>query len=272
MFGYVTINKPELKIKEYVRYKAYYCGLCKTLKERHGRLGQITLTYDMTFLIVLLSALYEIKTEMAEDRCMIHPTKKHPVMRNQISDYAADMNIALTYYNCEDDWLDERSVKGFCGKLAFHKKMHTLEKNYPRQCKVIKDKLKKLQEYEKQDIREIDIVAGCFGELMGELFVYEQDEWEENLRRLGFYLGKYIYILDAYEDIEEDKKNGSYNPLELLYEQEEFEEVAKQMLLTMISACSQEFEKLPIIQDAELLRNILYAGVWTKYDKIQDKK
>lgn len=272
MFGYVTINKPELKIKEYNRYKGYYCGLCKVLKERHGRLGQITLTYDMTFLIVLLTSLYETKTEFEEGRCLLHPTKKHPLLTNAITEYAADMNIALTYHNLLDDWNDDKSVKGLAGSRLFHQKYKKIEQAYKRQCKVIEETLNQLQRFEKENSQNLDEVAGCFGELMGELFVYRKDEWEDTLRRLGFFLGKFIYLMDAYEDIEKDIQNQSYNPLIELSKHESFEETCNQLLVMMMAECGKELEKLPLIVDVELLRNIIYAGVWTKYDKLRFQK
>ena len=272
MFGYVTVNKPELKIKEYNRYKGYYCGLCKVLKERHGRLGQITLTYDMTFLIILLTSLYESETEYGEERCLAHPTQKHPLLTNKVTEYAADMNIAMTYHNLLDDWKDEKSVKGLAGSKLYERKYRKIEAKYPRQCKVIVDTLNKLQKYEAENSQNIDEVAGCFGELMGELFLYHKDEWEDTLRKMGFYLGKFIYLMDAYEDVQKDIDTKSYNPLIEQSKQENFHETSKEMLVMMMAECAKEFEKLPLILDVEVLRNIIYAGVWTKYDHLRREK
>lgn len=272
MFGYVTVNKPELKIKEYYRYKGYYCGLCKILKAKHGRVGQLTLTYDMTFLVILLTSLYEPKTEFKEERCLAHPSKKHPALWNEITEYAADMNIALTYHNFLDDWKDEKSVKGYFGSQLFRNKYKRIEEKYPRQCKVIEETLQKLQQYEAQNSMQVDEVAGCFGELMAELFIYQKDEWEETLRKIGFYLGKFIYIMDAYEDVWEDKKNQSYNPFVELSGSSEFEESCRQMLVMMLAECSNQMEKLPLVKEVEILRNIIYAGVWSKYDKLHQKE
>ena len=104
---------------------------------------------------------------------------------------------------------------------------------------------------------------------MGELLVYKEDTWEPVLRRMGFFLGKFIYLLDAYDDLEKDIKKKNYNPLKPLYGEKDYEERCRELLLMMMAECSSEFEKLPCIQDEEILRNILYAGVWTKYNKIQ---
>lgn len=272
MFGYVTINKPELKIKDYERYHAYYCGLCKTLKEKYGRVGQMTLTYDMTFLIILLTSLYEQKPKHQTSRCMVHPIKKQSLLTNEITEYASDMNIALTYHHLVDDWEDEKSVKGFMGAKLIKLKYKEIEKKYPRQVKVIEESLNSLKKCEERKERNLDEVARCFGELMAEFFVYRQDEWEEDLREVGFYLGKFIYLIDAYEDLEKDIKNGSYNPLIELSKTEEYEETCGQILMMMMSECTKAFERLPIVVEVELLRNILYAGVWSKYKRLRNEK
>ena len=82
MFGYVMIDKPELTVKDYYKYKAYYCGLCRMLKEKYGFLGQMTLTYDMTFAIVLLTSLYESDTALSKHHCIVHPVQKHEMLQN----------------------------------------------------------------------------------------------------------------------------------------------------------------------------------------------
>ena len=109
MFGYIVVHRPELKVREYEAYEAAYCGLCRSLKRRHGRLGQMTLSFDMTFLALLLTGLYEPETRTENGRCPAHPVHRHPYRENIFYDYAADMNVVLTYYKCLDDWQDEHA-------------------------------------------------------------------------------------------------------------------------------------------------------------------
>lgn len=266
MFGYVNICKPELKMKDFYKYKAYYCGLCRNLKEHYGFLGQMTLTYDMTFLIVLLTSLYESSTKKEQHRCIVHPAKKHDMLGNEITKYVADMNIALTYHHFLDDWQDEKSLTGLAGAKMLKKEYKRIYSQYPRQCMQMEVSLKQLLTCEKNNESNIDIVSRCFGELMAELFVYRKDNWEESLRKTGFYLGKFIYIMDAYDDVEKDIKNKSYNPLIPLYKTEDYETMSRNMMSMMMSECTAEFEKLPCMLDIDILRNILYMGVWTKFD------
>lgn len=112
MFGYIAINKAEMKFKDYDMYHSYYCGLCKRLKENYGRSGQLTLSYDMTFLIVLLTGLYEPETSTDTTNCIAHPFEKHTTRTNEITDYAAAVNLILSYYKSRDDWDDERKKRG----------------------------------------------------------------------------------------------------------------------------------------------------------------
>ena len=152
------IDKPELRVKEFYRYKAYYCGLCRKLKEEYGFRGRMTLTYDMTFLIIFLSSLYEADNREFQSHCPLHPVKKIPMLQNDISEYGAKMNILLTYFKFEDDWKDDRSLPGIAGIHLFRKKAAQICKEYPRQASVIKKQLRQLAVYEEQKLMDIDIV------------------------------------------------------------------------------------------------------------------
>ena len=272
MFGYVTIYEPELKVKDLKKYKAYYCGLCRMLKEKYGFMGQMTLTYDMTFAVILLSSLYENASEAERHRCKVHPIKKQMMLRNEITDYAAAMNVLLAYYHMEDDWQDDRKVTSLMTKSMIHGKVRRIIEEYPRQSRAIRSALEELSSCEKEECTDIDRTAGCFGRLMEELFVHREDIWERNLRKMGFFLGKFIYIMDAYEDLPEDLKKGRYNPLRDMYGKDDYEGRMKQILCMMIAESTAEFERLPCLLDVDILRNILYDGVWNRYNKIQMKK
>ena len=272
MFGYVTICEPELKVKDLKKYRAYYCGLCRVLKEEYGFMGQMTLTYDMTFAVIFLSSLYESVADMEMHRCKAHPVKKQMMLKNEITSYAAAMNVLLAYYHMDDDWRDDRKVTSFMTKSVIHGKAKKIIEQYPRQSRAIRTSLTELAECERENSMDIDRTAGCFGRLMGELFIYREDIWERNLRKMGFFLGKFIYLMDAYEDLPEDLKKSRYNPLRKIYGEPDYEQKIKQILCMMIAESTAEFERLPCLVDVDILRNILYYGVWNRYNKIQMKK
>ena len=204
MFGYITVNRPELKIKDDVLYRSFYCGLCRSLKKRHGPGGQATLSYDMTFVALLLSALYEPETEDGTSFCLIHPAERHPIVKNEYIDYAADMNLLLAYYNLQDDWQDDKKLSARLGADLLKGSLKKVEAAYPRQTKAVQDYLAAVAEIEKKGQPDLDGPAGATGIMLGELLVKEEDVWSETLRQLGFFLGKFIYLMDAYEDLEKD--------------------------------------------------------------------
>lgn len=274
MFGYININQKELSDESKKAYQSYYCGLCRKLKSNCGTKGQMLLNYDMTFLIVLLTGLYELENEKVEFTCPLHPTKKRTAWWNEATDYAADMNVILAYYNMLDDWKDEKSYTKRAFAKMLDKDYQRIMEKYPRQVTAIEQFMEKQAQAERENEKNLDIVAGLTGEMTGEIFAWKKDVWEEELKTLGFYLGKFIYIMDAYEDVDEDIRKKSYNPLILAADKddENFDTFCKLLLTSMMSECAKSFERLPILLHADLLRNVLYSGVWSKYEYLQLKK
>ncbi len=272
MFGYIVVNKAEMKFKEFDVYHSYYCGLCQVLRERYGWRGQITLSYDMTFVLMLLTALYEPETVYGTCKCVAHPFEKHEIRTNLLTEYIADMNVLFSYYKCLDDWEDDKKLH----RLLFAK---LLEGNSKKQKALYQDKLYKinmlmhdLAKAERDDSKDIDLVAGLWGKVMAEIIACREDEWSDNLRALGYHLGKFIYLLDAYEDIEEDIKKRRYNPLKNSFGMPDFEEECRCILTMLMADCCKEFEQLPILENVEILRNILYSGVWCRYEAVKEKR
>ena len=274
MFGYVNINQETLSREDKKAYQAYYCGLCRKLKMNCGAKGQMMLAYDMTFLIVLLTGLYELPDEKSSFTCAIHPGKKRTAFLNEATDYAADMNLILGYHNLLDDYRDE-------GTVVKKKLAEKLETDYQKaaskhsaQVQAVTEYLKHLSELEEKKTDNPEAAASVSGEILGEIFAWRDDEWTEELRCLGFYLGKFIYYMDAYEDREKDQKNHAYNPLIALYKsktREEYETLCRCILTTQAKECAMAFERLPVLLHAEIIRNVLYSGLWSKYEILQKK-
>ena len=262
MFGYVQADIERLSQTEKDRYKSVYCGLCHSLGKRHGLSARMGLTYDMTFLALLLSSLYEPAETSEYSRCIIHPVKEHNFAANECIDYAADMTVALVYFKCIDDWKDDKNfiAKGYSALLSnAYKKVKI---NWPLQCEIIEKELFALSKIETDNNSCADDAANCFGRLMEALFVYKNDFWSDYLKKLGYGLGRYIYFADASADLKNDIKKGSYNPLvKLIASPEDF--IPRLQLL--LGEASESFEMLPLVQDEGVLKNIMYSGIWTKY-------
>lgn len=272
MFGYITVNNEELKIKDYNFYQSCYCGLCRTLKKRHGVIAPLTLSYDMTFVIILLSALYEEPFRTGTSRCVVHPTKKHPTRQNTWTDYAADMTVLLAYHNLMDDWTDEKKTDRLVLAKALEKEYKKISALYPKQARAVVEFMKKTAQSEAQKDFDLDRVSGYTGEMLGTIFAREDDVWHDVLYKVGFYLGKFIYLMDAFDDLDTDRRKNNFNILLPLSRKKDFEAYIENTLIMMMAECSKNFELLPILQYTDILRNILYSGVWSKYALIKKKK
>ena len=274
MFGYININRKELSPENFSIYQSYYCGLCHSLKKNSGLKGQMLLNYDMTFLIILLTGLYELEDTSKEFVCPLHPGKKRSDRINEATLYAAEMNVMLAYHNLEDDWRDDKAYVKHTISQILKKDYKKIVEKYPRQAAALENYMEKLHECERNKEYNLDLIAGLTGEMLGEIFAWKEDIWADELRCMGFYMGKFIYLMDAYEDLDKDEKNKKYNPFTKMRAEskEDYETLSKLILTSMMSECSKSFERLPILLHAEIIRNILYSGVWSKYEYIQLKK
>lgn len=271
MFGYVNVNKDELTPEQQERYHSFYCGLCRALQKRHGFTSRATLSYDMAFLALLLSSLYECAEETGTEACVSHPIKKHTWVSNEYVDYCADMTIALSYYKMMDDWTDDHNYMALSAARILQPKHLAVARKYPIQCSAIHNRLGQLAQLERDNCHDLDRVSNCFGELLAELFDCRRDMWSNPLRQMGYSLGKFIYLMDAYEDLDADIKKCRFNPLLGIAGKPGYEEHCKDILTLLMAQCADAYEKLPCLQDSDILRNVLYSGVWTHYYFLQNK-
>ena len=261
MFGYVTASVKELTKEQKQRYNAVYCGICRQIRDRANQLSRLGLSYDMAFLALLLMSLYELEETSGDRACALHPIRPKNWVDNVYIAYAADMNVALAYYKASDDWRDDAHLGAKAMMGVFGKHMDALEDRYPRQCQAIRENLEKLNQLEKENCTDPNAPAFLFGQLMGELFVYKEDLWAPTLRKMGIALGRFIYLADAAMDYRRDQRKKKYNPYVAQGAGEDWPRWGQQLVLAM-AHCTQEFERLPLVQDKEILNNILYSGVW----------
>lgn len=271
MFGYVTIDQGTLSKPALARYRGFYCGLCRTLGQRYGSKGRITLSNDMTFLLVLLNSLYEPEETATDGLCVFHPLKKQTFIQTEFSGYVADMNIILAYHKCMDNWSDDRSAAGLMQAKLLKSAYRQVQALYPEKCAVISASLKHIGALEKENIATVDSLANLTAQMLGEIFAMRKDYWEGSLRTIGEALGRFVYMMDAYEDLPADLRRKRFNPLAELNREDQYEQMCKDSLSLLIAECAEAFEILPIEKDVDILRNILYSGVWTRYARIQQK-
>ena len=156
MFGYLVAADGVLEPDQLRRYRAVYCGLCRSLQRCFGQGARLTLTYDMTFLVLLLSSLYEPEEALSERRCPRHPLEKHPYSVSEISDYAAHMNLALAYLKCRDDWKDERRLTALAEARTLERAYRETARLYPRQCGAMAEALDALTKLEESGTEDPD--------------------------------------------------------------------------------------------------------------------
>ena len=265
MFGYITVDRAEIKGKELEKYRSFYCGLCMDLKKYCGQRARLTLTYDMTFLAVLLSDLYDDMTPPEAKTCALHPFQKQTCVQNRYTRYAADMNLLLVYHNLMDDWIDEKRHRSYAAARILRQPYLAVARRYPETVKAIRMYLKELHKVERSGSGDLDLAAGLTGELFAKIFTYADDEWADELHDLGFYLGKFIYLMDAWDDIAKDREKGNYNPFRGIADEVDFEERANEVLAMQAAGATRAFERLPLVENVDILRNILYSGIWSKY-------
>ncbi len=271
MFGFVMANGKELSKEENRRYGAVYCGICRQIHLRGGSLCRLGLSYDLTFLSLLLMSLYEPEETSGSRACGLHPIRPRPWVDSPHIVYGADMNIALAYYNAMDDYQDEGKVTSRWAMNLFGKEIEAIQEKYPRQCGAIARCLEELRQLENSNCTDPDAPAACFGALLGEVFVYDpNDFWADKLRALGDALGRFIYLADAAVDYRRDIKKHQYNPFAAMGTGGDWAAWEEYLVLAM-GRCTKYFEQLPLVQDKKILDNILYSGIWLVYRQKQRK-
>lgn len=259
MFGYIVLSSSADK-EDKALYRKAYCGLCHTLKEKYGRTGMLTLSYDMTFLTLLLSDLESSERREGKERCPVHPVFSHEYFTTPVMSYTADMQILLSYYSLIDSIHDEG--KGMKRKKRLEEFIPAIEKKYPRQAKAVKENLASISECEKNGEKNPEKLSLLFGNLLGEIFVDDDESFfRSDLFLLGCSIGKFIYLLDAWDDRDKDMKGGQFNP----YDGSVTYEDVKSMLLDAASLAGDSYKRLPLDDYTSIMDNIIYSGMWTKF-------
>ena len=232
MFGYIRVDRPELKVREETVYKALYCGLCKAQKVCTGQCSRLTLSYDFVFLSLVRMALTgEEPPKVQMKRCVAHPFRKRPVAdRSPALDFCAYASALLTYHKVEDDRLDEKGKKRLLATLvrpwvkkarkrALHAKVGR-EQPYAHLDRKIQAHLEAIHEIEKEGFPSADRPAEMFGQVMADMLVCGADLSPAQTKlaaNIGRHIGRWVYLIDALDDYEEDRQKGRYNPFVCLY-------------------------------------------------------
>ena len=269
MFGYVNVYKDLLTVRDYNIFRGYYCGLCKQLGKNFNQLTRFGLSYDMTFLAILISSLNDEQLEVKKQNCIAHPlTKRNVIYNDKGIEYGSEISVILTYLKLKDDWEDEKSLKSLARIFYYFPNRKAIKKHKIKH-KAIAGYMEKLHLLEKENCANVDEVADCFGKILE--MIFDKDNSNKSLAWLGYHIGRFIYITDAYNDIEKDIKNNSYNPFVAMFgkelDKEQLKQNVKASLEFTLSEISNAYNLLNIKKNKELLDNIIYLGLRQNVDK-----
>jgi len=263
MFGYIRPLECELRVREQTEYRAYYCGLCRTIGLRYGQFARLALNFDCAFLAALLTALEaEPNADYELRRCVLGPVRaKKPVVKpSEALAYAADTNVLLAYYQYADDWADEHRLRALCAKLFMKRSAIKAARRRPALEQAIKTQLRRLGAFEKSKTAGTDEPSDVFGTLLKEIVVQAPvlDGTDHSALTWMFYnLGRWIYLIDAWNDRENDRKHGAYNPFLCAGLDKE---TASFLLHISLTEAEKGFDLLQMNDHSGLINNIMHLG------------
>ena len=277
MFGYILAKQEELKIRENEAYKAIYCGLCRRLKETYGHAATVGLSYDFAFLACLGMALDEDEPVFAKLMCVTNPLKNRNMLSSEASlDLVAGANVLLCCGKLRDDLADEQGAKRTKAKVALVPLggAENLARTYfPKLANCIDEALLGLATAEVGPPLSLDGYTRHFADMLANIAAeLSQDEVEGRvLHELGYQVGRWIYLMDAVDDLKKDKELGRFNPLVSAKLDEDIPLVI-QMLTDAAFAATAALDLLPIKRYKGILENILRVGMPAKQRGITDEK
>ena len=271
MFGYVRTVRGELRIREYEYYRASYCGLCRAMGKCTGQCSRMLLSYDFAYLANVRMTLAGVVPAFRKRRCLVHPLRKRVMMeRNGELDFCAAASAILAFEKCRDNVADERGfarlkarISGLCLKGAYRR----AKKRVPALAESVHAHLARLSALEKEKTPSVDTVAAVFGDLLADVTAYGLEGANATVaRKIGFETGRFIYVLDALDDLDKDVKKGRYNPFALAYGSTlsaEDREGIKDALLCTLCDLEKAFDLMESDDSTrkEILNNILYLGM-----------
>ncbi len=285
MFGYVKPFKPQLKICEYDIYQAVYCGLCKALKKNYGSMASMTLSYDFAFLALFEYAMNDKEFEILPQKCAAHPFKKKPCLKSLDGlDFTSAAATILVHHKLLDDVSDKKFFKKIGSKfmLSFTKKGYKkAEKLYPELAEYISEQMKHQAALEAQNCKSVDRASEPTANILGKIMSYlsEDESRKTILNRTGYLLGRYIYIVDAFDDVLDDFSKNGYNPLIIgspYINDLDFAAVQKKAEDSVnftLGALADAYVELEFERFKPILDNVIYMGLKRCfYDIIERKK
>ncbi len=272
MFGYVRPFKPEMKVRDFESFRAMYCGLCHTLKARYGFGSRMLLSYDMCFMALLMSGVTSCGIKTCQKRCIVSPFRKRACVHENLAlDFAADCSVILSYWKLRDSAQDERGMKSLRARLVagfLKRKYQKASEELPDFATAVEQGIRQLDSLERANTPSLDRAADAFAAMMREAAAGLQDEKiRRPMEQLLYHVGRWVYITDAWDDLQDDLKSGSYNAIIARFEVEtpeglaEAKEAVRLTLLQSAQTAAAASELLDLGRSEPVVKNILYMGL-----------
>ncbi len=283
MFGYVIPDKMNMFMKDYYNYKAYYCGLCKRIGIDCGQLMRISTNYDMVFFDMFCHAVMEVSPKYHDEHCILSPKKKTVVKGDELTDKVVDINTLLMYYKLLDDKLDSKKAdiaKSLARSLVVSGKYKKAKKNFPELDNLFASEYERLRDMEKQGTFSIDMLADPFANMLSQsVKSVLGDKCSSDIENMFYYLGKWVYIIDAVDDVEKDFKNKEFNPFFVGYNYQNqdkfFEDKGKELeflLMSSYNAIKNAYKNIELKFNEGAITNILWYGILMRTQDVLGRK
>lgn len=285
MVGYIKPYKPELKIKEYNLYRSVYCRLCKSLGKNFGPISRLTLSYDCTFLYILCLSLRDSCISIKPGHCLVNPLKKCSFYADDDEfGFISALSVILSYYKLKDNIKDNKfinKIRNSCLLPFFICSYRKASLQYPEINQIIIDFISQQDEVEKLSSGTIDQFSEPTANMLSRLLILisNNEVQQRILKEFGYFIGKWIYLMDAADDIDEDLKNGNFNPFVInlinnkKMDKDNIINYCNSILNQSLSRAIEAYNLLNIFHFKEILDNILNFGLpFMQKQRLFDKR
>lgn len=280
MYGYVVPVKDNMLMQDFVLYRAFYCGICKATGKMYGQFPRFTTNYDIVFLSVLMHDCMTQDVEIEESACVCNPFKKKAtIQRNELLDKLVAVNLIMSYYKAGDDVIDEGGLKKRVVRRALNKPYKKARAVMPSVEEIFRTRYEALRALERDNCSVPDRVSDCFASMLSdtakELLGEKSDD---NILRLCYNMGKFVYLADALDDVDEDYRKKRYNPLlaalpGYVNRTQFIEDNKRDLEFLLTSTVNRAIEcfnraKPRFTQSTRLMENIVHVGLRAKADEL----
>ena len=277
MFGYVLPDKPNMYMKDYVLFRAYYCGLCHAMKRESGQTARLTVNYDIAFIALFFHDVTGEKASVVKKGCILNPKKRPIIAPDPLMTRLARLNLILAGLNIADDRADGESR--LLRRIAFSRQVKKARKKCPEFAEIADECLKR-QVAEEKSGAFLNAAAEPFSDMMKKVFALLAGEKNTPaIERIGYLLGKYVYFMDALDDYDEDRKKGRFNPFYRTFGAADFAALKKEkgedlafIMEDIVKGVEDAYREVDMGENEGVVTNVLWYGLRSRIATVLDRE